>query len=69
MPELEEMSKVHRVMAEDRVAYTTDGNENLEVGAEGTVTGFDNEERTYLVVDWDNDYSSVVTEDEVRRLG
>lgn len=62
-------SKVHRFEVGDHVAYTTDGHDDLEVGSEGTVKDFANDERTNLEVDFENhDDPLVVTEDELRRL-
>ncbi len=63
----DEMSKVHRFMEGDKVSLTTDGNDDVEAGAEGVVSGFANEEKTHLVVDFDGD-EFTFTEDELRRL-
>lgn len=60
-------SKVHRFEAGDKVSLTTDGHDDLDVGAEGEVKDFANDERTYLEVEFDGE-TYVVTEDELRRL-
>jgi hypothetical protein len=61
-------SKVHRFEVGDKVAYTTDGHDELSMQSEGVVKSFENEEKTYLSVDFGNDDVHVLTEDELRRL-
>ena len=72
MPKAEEApvySRVHRFAVGDRVQYT-DNNEWPPVVMEGTVTSFENDELTYLLVDFDDAYEArVLTEDELHRLG
>lgn len=62
-----EQSRVHRFEVGDKVFYD-DVAEWPVVTLEGTIVGFDNEELTYLVVDFGgDDNTKVLTEDEVRR--
>lgn len=64
---LDAQSRVHRFQVGDHVAYTTDGHDDLKMQTEGDVVGFENDEHTYLRVDFDG-HEKVVTEDELRRL-
>lgn len=68
-------SKMHRLRVGDRVSWE-DGSEFPPVQYEGEVTGFDNEELTYLKVNLapvaDSSATAeerVLTEDEVKRIG
>jgi len=63
----EDQSKFHRFEVGDTVQLTTEGHDEVEVGSEGEVKAFANEERTYLTVDF-NGTEVDVTEDELRRL-
>lgn len=69
-PDNSHLSRVHRFMVGDRVALNHDGvdDETLNTNEEGTVTGFDNDEQTYLNVEFDNGTTRVLTEDELRHL-
>lgn len=67
MAETVEQSRVHRFQVGDKVALTTDGHDDLSMNEEGEVTGFANDEMTYLTVDFDGDEYDL-TEDELRRL-
>jgi hypothetical protein len=60
-------SRVHRFQVNDKVAYVTDGHDELTLNQEGVVTAFFNDEKTYLTVDFDGE-EYTVTEDELRRL-
>lgn len=67
MAEEKVQSKVHRFEVGDKVAYQTDGHDELSMNEEGEIVGFANDEKTYLTVDFDGDEYDV-TEDELRRL-
>jgi len=62
-----EQSRVHRFQVGDKVAFTTDGHDDLKMNDEGEVKDFANDEKTYLEVDFDGE-TYTVTEDELRRL-
>jgi len=62
-------SKMHRLRVGDTVSFedTTDGQwppDHLE----GEITGFDNDEGSYLIIDFDGK-EKTLTEDEVKRVG
>lgn len=59
-------SRMYRYEVGDTVVYD-DQSVWPVVTMEGTVVGFANEELTYLEVDFDEDETRVLTEDEVRR--
>lgn len=68
-------SRMHRFRKGDKVSWS-DGSEFPPVQYEGEVTGFDNDEMTYLVVSLkpvDKEDAEaeerVLTEDEVTRIG
>lgn len=67
MAEERTQSRVHRFEVGDKVALTTDGHDDLSMNDEGTVTGFANDEMTYLTVEFDDEEYDL-TEDELRRL-
>ena len=66
-----EQSRVHRIEVGDKVAFTTEGHDNISIQDEGVVKAFANDEMTYLEVvfgEGDEEKVYVVTEDELRRL-
>lgn len=61
-------SKMHRLRKGDKVAFQ-DNSEWPPTDMEGTIKGFENEELTYLSVDFGDDDVRTLTEDEVKRIG
>lgn len=61
-------SRMHRLRVGDVVAWD-DASEFPPIHHEGPITGFDNDEMTYVVVDFGESESRVLTEDEVKRVG
>lgn len=61
------MSRMNRLMAGDHVSYDDPNTWPVEK-LEGVITGFDNAEMTYLVVDFGNGDVRTLTEDEVTRI-
>ena len=69
MAEEREQSRVHRFEVGDKVSLDNAGHDDLELNDEGVVTGFANDEKTYLTVDFGEDKGEHdLTEDELRRL-
>lgn len=66
------MSPFHRRMVGDQVAYSDLGTPDEPnwppVELVGEITGFANEELTYIVVDFGEDDLRTLTEDDVRRV-
>lgn len=60
-------SKFHRFEVGDVVQYQ-DETEWPPVTLEGTITGFANDVRSYLVIDFDKVGEKTLTEDEVKRV-
>ena len=67
-------SRVHRIAAGDRVIWTHADDaddafhDDVTTADIGTVTGFANDERTYVTVTFDNGAEKTLTEDELHRL-
>lgn len=62
-----EESRNFRYRVGDKLAWN-DQSEWPPVYMEGELVGFDNEELTYLVIDFGDDKEKVLTEDEVTKI-
>lgn len=60
-------SRIHRFQVGDVVEYV-DESEWPPTKLEGKIVGFDNEEQTYLIIDFETVGKKTLTEDEVRRI-